>query len=134
MAKVVALACTRRGSVFLLMAVLLLDYTLYLWHFLTHKSPMLWRYHQVHHVDLDLDASTALRFHAGEMLLSVPWRVAQVLLLGVSPLAADLWARAARARVDPSAPPAPDTAALVEQLADELVSADAYVFAVPLYN
>ena len=54
--------------------------------------------------------------------------------LGVSPLSADLWARAARRRVDPSAPPAPDTDALVERLAAELVEADAYVFAIPLYN
>src|SRR2546423_1267929 len=46
--------------------VLLMDYTLYLWHVLTHKVPLLWRFHLVHHVDLDLDASTALRFHFGE--------------------------------------------------------------------
>lgn len=75
----------------LLLSVVLLDYTLYLWHFLTHKVPFLWRFHLAHHVDLDLDASTALRFHAGEMLLSVPWRAAQVLLLGISPRALSLW-------------------------------------------
>ena len=75
----------------LFLSVLLLDYTLYIWHYLTHKVPFLWRFHQAHHVDLDLDASTALRFHAGEMLLSVPWRAAQVLLLGISPLGLSLW-------------------------------------------
>ena len=47
--------------------------------------------HLVHHVDLDLDASTALRFHLGEMVLSVPWRAAQVVLIGVSPLALSVW-------------------------------------------
>jgi sterol desaturase/sphingolipid hydroxylase (fatty acid hydroxylase superfamily) len=73
------------------LAVALLDYTLYLWHILVHKVPFLWRFHQPHHVDLDLDASTALRFHFGEMVLSVPWRAAQVLALGVSPLALSVW-------------------------------------------
>ena len=66
-------------------AVLLLDYTLYLQHVLHHRAPLLWRFHAVHHVDLDLDASTALRFHFGEIALSVPYRVAQVLLIGVDP-------------------------------------------------
>jgi len=45
----------------------------------------------VHHVDRDLDASTALRFHFGEMALSVFFRMAQVRLLGVSPTAASVW-------------------------------------------
>jgi sterol desaturase/sphingolipid hydroxylase (fatty acid hydroxylase superfamily) len=65
------------------MAVLLMDYTLYLWHVLTHKVPFLWRFHLPHHVDLDCDASTALRFHPGELLLSVPFRTAQVVLFGI---------------------------------------------------
>ncbi len=73
------------------LAVVLLDYTLYLWHILTHRVPLLWRFHQVHHVDLDLDASTALRFHFGEMVLSVAWRAGQVVVLGVSPLALSIW-------------------------------------------
>lgn len=75
----------------LVLSVVLLDYTLYIWHYLTHKVPLLWRFHLAHHVDLDLDASTALRFHAGEMLLSVPWRAAQVAVLGISPLGLALW-------------------------------------------
>jgi len=45
----------------------------------------------VHHADLDLTASTALRFHFGEMILSVPWRAAQVLLVGASPLSLSVW-------------------------------------------
>ena len=71
--------------------VLLLDYTIYVWHVLTHKVPVLWRLHLVHHIDLDLDASTALRFHAVDMLASIPWRAAQVALLGVSPRALRTW-------------------------------------------
>ncbi|TMQ31954.1 MAG: sterol desaturase family protein [Planctomycetota bacterium] len=73
------------------LAVVLQDYLLYVWHILVHKVPFLWRFHLVHHVDLDLDASTALRFRLGEMVLSVPWRAAQVVLIGVSPLALSVW-------------------------------------------
>lgn len=73
------------------LAVVLLDYTLYLWHVLTHRVPALWRFHLVHHIDLDLDASTALRFHFAELVLSVPWRAAQILLIGVSPRALSAW-------------------------------------------
>lgn len=72
-------------------AVVLLDYTLYLWHVLTHRVPWLWRFHVVHHLDLDLDATTALRFHFAELMLSVPWRAAQILIIGVSPRALSLW-------------------------------------------
>src|SRR5439155_45688 len=59
-------------------AVVLLDYTLYVWHVLAHKVPVLWRFHAVHHADRHLAASTAPRFHFVEMVLSVPWRAAQV--------------------------------------------------------
>lgn len=72
-------------------ALLLLDYTLWHWHWLTHRVPLLWRFHLVHHVDLDLDSSTALRFHFGEMILSVPYRLAQVVAIGADPSAVALW-------------------------------------------
>ncbi len=73
------------------LAVVLMDYTLFAWHVLTHEVPWLWRFHRVHHADLDLDASTAVRFHFAELALSVPWRLAQVRLLGVSPRAFEAW-------------------------------------------
>lgn len=73
------------------LAVLAMDYTLYLWHVIVHKAPALWRLHRVHHADLDVDASTALRFHFAEHLASVPYRAAQVLLLGVTPGPFALW-------------------------------------------
>jgi sterol desaturase/sphingolipid hydroxylase (fatty acid hydroxylase superfamily) len=72
-------------------AVVLLDYTLYVWHVLTHRVPLLWRFHEVHHADRDLDASTALRFHFGEMILSVPWRAGQIVAIGATPLALSTW-------------------------------------------
>lgn len=73
------------------LSVILLDYTLYLWHVLTHRVPLLWRMHLPHHVDLDMDASTALRFHFAELTVSVVWRAAQVVLVGVSPGALSTW-------------------------------------------
>jgi sterol desaturase/sphingolipid hydroxylase (fatty acid hydroxylase superfamily) len=75
----------------ILAAVILMDYTLYIWHIWTHRVPLLWRFHAVHHVDLDLDASTALRFHFGELAVSVPYRAAQVVLIGVDPEALSCW-------------------------------------------
>ena len=72
-------------------AFLLLDYTMYLWHVATHRVPTLWRLHVVHHVDLDMDASTALRFHAADMTISVVLRLAQIRLIGVSPQVLEVW-------------------------------------------
>jgi sterol desaturase/sphingolipid hydroxylase (fatty acid hydroxylase superfamily) len=74
-----------------LAACVLMDYTLYGWHYLTHKVGFLWRIHVVHHADLDLSTTTAFRFHFAEMLLSVPFRLAQVRCLGVAPFGLSLW-------------------------------------------
>jgi sterol desaturase/sphingolipid hydroxylase (fatty acid hydroxylase superfamily) len=73
------------------LAFLLLDYTLWIWHVLLHRFSPLWRFHAVHHADLDLDASTAFRFHPGELIASVPWRIAQVVLIGAGPEALGRW-------------------------------------------
>jgi sterol desaturase/sphingolipid hydroxylase (fatty acid hydroxylase superfamily) len=64
-------------------AFLAMDYGMFVWHVATHKVPFLWRLHRVHHVDPDMDASTALRFHFADMAVSLPWRLAQVRLSGV---------------------------------------------------
>jgi sterol desaturase/sphingolipid hydroxylase (fatty acid hydroxylase superfamily) len=74
-----------------LLAFLLMDYSTYLWHRLNHAVPFLWRFHRVHHTDLDLDVSTALRFHFGEMLWSVGARAMQVVIIGVGPTVALIW-------------------------------------------
>jgi sterol desaturase/sphingolipid hydroxylase (fatty acid hydroxylase superfamily) len=70
---------------------LLLDYTLYLWHWLNHRSAFLWRFHAVHHVDLDLDSTTGVRFHFGELTLAAGFRAAQILLIGVDRGTLRLW-------------------------------------------
>jgi sterol desaturase/sphingolipid hydroxylase (fatty acid hydroxylase superfamily) len=64
---------------------LLMDWAYYWWHVATHRIAFLWRFHNVHHTDLDLDVSTAARFHFGEILLSVPLRVGLVALIGLHP-------------------------------------------------
>jgi len=68
----------------LLAEVLVLDYVAYSWHRLLH-APFLWRFHRVHHSDLDMDLSTGWRFHAGEMLASIPYRGGVPALVGVRP-------------------------------------------------
>ncbi len=62
--------------------LLMLDYGNYRWHLLNHKIPLLWRFHLVHHTDLDLDTSTAFRFHFGELIGSIFFRGLFVLLSG----------------------------------------------------
>jgi sterol desaturase/sphingolipid hydroxylase (fatty acid hydroxylase superfamily) len=74
-----------------LSALLLLDYTLWFWHWMNHRVLFFWRFHSVHHVDRDMDASTALRFHFGELGLSVGFRALQVLALGVDPFSVAVW-------------------------------------------
>jgi sterol desaturase/sphingolipid hydroxylase (fatty acid hydroxylase superfamily) len=74
-----------------ILAIVLLDYTLYLWHVLTHRVPFLWRFHEVHHIDREMDATTAVRFHFGEIAISVLFRAAQVLTIGPAPMAVASW-------------------------------------------
>ncbi len=61
---------------------LLLDLSFYYWHRLNHTAPLLWRFHNVHHSDPDMDASTGFRFHFAEILISTLFRVVQVLVIG----------------------------------------------------
>lgn len=66
--------------------LLALDLALWGWHLANHRLAWLWRFHRVHHSDVDFDVSTSLRFHTGELLLSLPLKLGVVLLLG-APLA-----------------------------------------------
>jgi len=60
------------------------DLWMYGWHRANHELPFLWRFHRVHHSDIDMDSTTALRFHAGEIILSSLVRLPVVALLGIS--------------------------------------------------
>jgi len=72
-------------------ALLLMDYTYYLWHVALHRVPLLWRTHVAHHADLDLDTSTALRFHFAEVLASIPFTCAQIAAIGLTPSLFSIW-------------------------------------------
>jgi sterol desaturase/sphingolipid hydroxylase (fatty acid hydroxylase superfamily) len=63
---------------------LLMDLLFYYWHLLNHAVPLLWRFHNVHHIDPDLDVTTAFRFHFGEIALSAGFRVVQIVVVGPS--------------------------------------------------
>ncbi|MFN4142631.1 sterol desaturase family protein [Aestuariivirga sp.] len=71
------------GGFGLLLDLLMLDCWIYWWHRANHEWRILWRFHEVHHLDEFLDASSALRFHFGEVLLSSLVRAGVILLLGV---------------------------------------------------
>ncbi len=70
-----------------IVALVLLDFALYLQHFATHRLPILWRLHRVHHTDLDIDLTTGVRFHPIEIGLSMLYKIALVMALGVTPWA-----------------------------------------------
>ena len=67
-----------------ILAFLLMDLSFYWWHQLNHRIPFLWRFHNVHHMDPDLDVSSGFRFHFGEVAMSAAFRVVQVTLIGIS--------------------------------------------------
>ncbi len=77
------------GAPGLVLDLLLLDFLIYWWHRANHEVAFLWRFHRVHHLDATLDASSALRFHFGEVLLSALARAGAIVLLAV-PLASVL--------------------------------------------
>jgi sterol desaturase/sphingolipid hydroxylase (fatty acid hydroxylase superfamily) len=68
-------------------AVLLLDLTIYGQHVMFHAVPFLWRLHRMHHADLEFDVTTGLRFHPGEIVVSMLIKLAAVVLLGAPPVA-----------------------------------------------
>ena len=75
------------GSVLRLVAgILVLDYSLYLWHRANHRFSFLWRFHSVHHVYIDMDITTGARFHIGELAVSNIIRALVIVVAGVEPL------------------------------------------------
>ncbi|MBD1204879.1 MAG: sterol desaturase family protein [Rhodobacteraceae bacterium] len=69
------------------LAFLLLDLLIWGQHRLMHAHPLLWRFHRMHHADTEVDASTGLRFHPLEILLSTLIKIAAILALGAPALA-----------------------------------------------
>ncbi len=71
------------GGAGLIVDLIILDFWIYWWHRANHELPLLWRFHEVHHLDEFLDASTALRFHFGEVAISAVVRACVIWLLDV---------------------------------------------------
>ncbi|HEX4948011.1 MAG TPA: sterol desaturase family protein [Blastocatellia bacterium] len=65
-------------------AFILLDAWMYVWHRANHELPFLWRFHRVHHSDTEMDVTSAMRFHAGEIMISGLLRAAVIPVLGLS--------------------------------------------------
>lgn len=74
-----------------LMAFLLLDLAIYLQHVLVHAVPLFWRFHRMHHADLDYDTTTGLRFHPVEIIFSMGLKMLIILALGAPALAVILF-------------------------------------------
>jgi sterol desaturase/sphingolipid hydroxylase (fatty acid hydroxylase superfamily) len=68
-------------------AVLVLDFAIYVQHVLFHYVPVLWRLHRMHHADLDIDVTTGVRFHPLEIILSLVIKLAVVAAMGAPALA-----------------------------------------------
>jgi sterol desaturase/sphingolipid hydroxylase (fatty acid hydroxylase superfamily) len=67
-----------------LIAVLFLDLAIWCQHLITHRVPLFWRFHRVHHADRDMDVTTALRFHPVEIAASMLLKIGLIYLIGPS--------------------------------------------------
>lgn len=74
------------GPIRFVLALVLLDGWMYLWHRANHAVPVLWRFHRMHHSDPHMDVTTATRFHLGEHVGSALLRLGLIPLLGL-----DIW-------------------------------------------
>jgi len=75
------------GWLSMIVTLLVLDFAIYGQHIVFHKWPVLWRLHQVHHTDLEFDATTAVRFHPIEIVISMLYKVVCIFLIGANPVA-----------------------------------------------
>ncbi len=70
-----------------IIAFVVLDFIVWLEHLVSHKWPILWRIHRMHHADNGFDVTTALRFHPLEIVLSMAWKILIIALLGAPAIA-----------------------------------------------
>lgn len=68
-------------------AFVVLDFAVWLEHVVSHKWPLLWRIHRMHHADQGFDLTTALRFHPLEIVISMLWKAVIIIALGAPPIA-----------------------------------------------
>lgn len=75
------------GWLEIILSLIMLDAFDYFWHRANHRIPFLWRFHKAHHADNEMDVTTALRFHPGELILSAFAKASWVLVWGPTPIA-----------------------------------------------
>lgn len=78
---------TLPNALSLFISILVLDFAIYCQHIISHKWTGLWRLHQIHHSDLEIDVTTAVRFHPLEIILSLFYKSFWILWLGINPAA-----------------------------------------------
>ena len=72
-------------------SIILLDFIIYVQHVMFHAIPTLWRFHMMHHADLDYDLTTGIRFHPIEILISMVIKFGAIVVLGAPALAVVLF-------------------------------------------
>jgi sterol desaturase/sphingolipid hydroxylase (fatty acid hydroxylase superfamily) len=72
------------GPVKWLLAFVLFDLAIYIWHVASHKSELLWRFHKIHHSDKSFNVSTGFRFHVFDLLLEIVYKSVLVVVIGVN--------------------------------------------------
>ncbi|MFI0490267.1 sterol desaturase family protein [Flavobacterium sp.] len=70
---------------FFILAFLILDLFDYMYHFMMHKTPLFWKFHQVHHSDMQVDISTTVREHPGETFIRVSYLIVVICIVGAAP-------------------------------------------------
>jgi len=68
-------------------SVIILDMIIYWQHVIFHRIPLFWRFHRMHHADLDIDVTTGARFHPGEIIISMLIKFVAIMFLGVPVIA-----------------------------------------------
>jgi len=71
----------------IVVTILLLDLAIYCQHVISHKWKLLWQLHQIHHTDIEIDASTAVRFHPLEIIVSMAYKIGIIYMIGANPMA-----------------------------------------------
>lgn len=72
--------------VHMILGIVFLDIVIYFQHRIFHQVDFLWRLHSMHHCDPMLDATSGLRFHPLEILISNFIKVSAILIFGIMPL------------------------------------------------
>jgi len=71
----------------IILAILIFDFAIWAQHLITHKIPLLWRFHRVHHADRDIDVTTAIRFHPVEIAFSMLLKIGLIYVFGPAAVA-----------------------------------------------